>query len=92
MESYPGVKTINQNLEIIKKAGYRIISHFVLPNESWWTHHHMPIEAKIPSMKLKYKDDREPLAHLATEELEIVMFRRYSYYYRYMFYIMQLEA
>jgi ubiquinone/menaquinone biosynthesis C-methylase UbiE len=91
MEIYPGIKTITENLETIKKAGYRVISHFVLPTKSWWTHYYTPIEAKIPSMKRKYKDDEEALDHLAAEELEIDMFRKYSQYYGYVFYLMQVE-
>jgi ubiquinone/menaquinone biosynthesis C-methylase UbiE len=89
MEAYPAIKTINENLETINKAGYKIIGHFVLPKESWWTHYYTPIEAKIPSLKLKYKDDNEALEHLAAEELEIDMFRKYSDYYGYVFYVMQ---
>jgi len=57
VESYPGIKTINENLAVIKKAGYRVINYFVLPEESWWDSYYTPIEAKIPSMKLKYKDE-----------------------------------
>ncbi len=89
-EGYPGIKTINENLEIIKKAGYRTISHFVLPKESWWANYYKPIEAKISSMKLKYKDDKEALDILAVEELEIDVFRKYSDYYGYVFYVMQV--
>jgi ubiquinone/menaquinone biosynthesis C-methylase UbiE len=92
VEGYPGIKTINENLETIKKAGYRIINHFGLPEKSWWANYYKPIEAKIPSMKLKYKDDKEALAFLAVEELEIAMFRRYSDYYGYVFYVMQAEV
>ena len=85
------VKTISGNLETINKAGYKITNHFVLPKESWWLHYYTPIEAKLPAIKLKYKDDKEALAHLASEELEINMFRKYSDYYDYVFYVMQKE-
>ena len=90
-EVYPAINTVNENLETIKKAGYQVINHFVLPKESWWIHYYAPIEAKIPLMKLKYKDDKEALDFLAVEELEIEMFRRYSNYYGYVFYIVQKE-
>jgi hypothetical protein len=42
-------------------------------------------------MKLKYKDDKEAMAFLAVQELEIEMYRKYSDYYGYVFYIMQAE-
>ena len=91
LEVYPGIKSINENLKMIRKAGYRIISHFVLPKESWWDNYYTPIEKKIPSLKRKYKDDKEALDFLAVEELEIDMFRRYSDYYGNVFYVMQKE-
>ena len=42
-------------------------------------------------MKRKYKDDKEALHILAATELEIEMFRKYSDYYGYVFYIMQVN-
>ena len=86
---YPPIKTIDDNLEIIKKAGYKVINHFVLPKESWWTHYYIPIEAKLPTLKQKYKGDKEAAAFLASQELEIEMYRKYSDYYGYGFFIMQ---
>ena len=86
---YPPIKTIDDNLEIIKKAGYKVINHFVLPKESWWTHYYIPIEAKLPTLKQKYKGAKEAAAFLASQELEIEMYRKYSDYYGYGFFIMQ---
>jgi ubiquinone/menaquinone biosynthesis C-methylase UbiE len=88
-EGYPAIKTINGNIEIIKKVGYRVINHFILAKEGWWTHYYTPIEAKIPALKQKYKDDKEAMAVIAFHELEIEMYRKYSDYYGYVFYIMQ---
>ena len=42
-------------------------------------------------MKARYRDDEEALQIIACEELEIEMFRKYSDYYGYVFYIMQVE-
>jgi ubiquinone/menaquinone biosynthesis C-methylase UbiE len=91
-EVYPAIKTVNGNLDAIRKAGYKLISHFALPKEGWWTHYYTPIEAKLPTLKQKYKNNPEALAYLASEELEISMFRKYSDYYGYAFYVMQAEA
>ena len=67
MEFYPGVKTVNENLEVIGKAGYRVISHFFaykkLVDPLLYAD-----KGEIPSMKRKYKDDEEALHILAAEE------------------------
>ncbi len=90
MKVYPAMKTIQENIAIIERADYRLINHFVLPDESWWKNYYIPISKKLPSLKVKYKDDMEALDVLKCEELEIETFRKYSSYYGYVFYIMQL--
>ena len=88
-QMYPVIKTIDGNVEIIRNSGYRLVGSFVLPSKSWWDNYYTPIEAKLPSLKAKYKDDEEALQVIACEETEIEMFRNYSDYYGYVFYIMQ---
>jgi len=85
----PTIKTIKGNLDIAKKIGYHVVGHFVLPSESWWTNYYNPILAKLPILKEKYKNNKEKLGHIAYHELEIDMFRKYSDYYGYVFYVMQ---
>jgi hypothetical protein len=89
VEGYPAINTIEGNLEIIKKAGYKLVNYFVLPKEGWWTHYYNSIEPKFLSLKQKYKDDKEAMPVIAFQELEIEMYRKYSDYYGYVFYIMQ---
>jgi hypothetical protein len=49
------------------------------------------IEEKLPSLKAKNRDDEEAMQFIACEEREIAMSRKYSDYYGYVFYIMQIE-
>lgn len=88
---YPAIKTIEGNIEIIQNSGYRLVGSFVLPSKSWWDNYYTPIETKLPSLKARYRDDEEALQVIACEETEIEMFRKYSDYYGYVFYIMQIK-
>ncbi len=88
-QMYPVIKTIEGNIEIIQNSGYRLVDSFVLPSKSWWNNYYTPIETKLPSLKAKYKDNEEALQVITYEETEIEMFRKYSDYYGYAFYIMQ---
>jgi ubiquinone/menaquinone biosynthesis C-methylase UbiE len=90
-EGYPAIKTIKENLEISRKCGYHVISYFILPEKSWWTNYYKPLEAKIASLKSKYRDDKEAMNVLASHEQEIEMYRKYSEYYGYVFYILQVK-
>jgi len=88
---YPEIKTSEENIEIARNSGYRVVDFFVLPSKSWWDNYYTPIEAKLPALKTKYRDDKEALQFIAFEEIEIEMFRKYSDYYGYVFYILQVE-
>jgi ubiquinone/menaquinone biosynthesis C-methylase UbiE len=90
-QCYPVIQTIEKNIEAARKSGYSIVGSFVLPTKSWWDNYYTPIETKLPSIKARHKNDEEALQFVAFEETEIEMFRRYSDYYGYVFYIMQVN-
>jgi ubiquinone/menaquinone biosynthesis C-methylase UbiE len=85
--NYSAIRTVEENLETVTKVGYINVSHFVLPERCWWDNYYTLIASKTQSLKQKYRDDAEALNVLACEEAEIDMFRRYSDYYGYVFYI-----
>ena len=86
---YPAIKTIEQNIEVAKKCGYKIVNSFVLPSKSWWNNYYNWIKAKLPQLKAKYKDDKQTLEYISCEETEMDVFQKYSDYYGYVFYILQ---
>lgn len=89
--AYPAIKTIEENIDVARESGYQLVGSFVLPAKSWWDNYYGPIEAKLPSLKARYSDDEEALQVIAMEEMEIDMFRKYSDYYGYVFYILQAK-
>lgn len=88
--NYP-VKQIYENLNDIKECGYEIIEHFTLPSESWWTDYYTPIENRIAELWDKYSNDKEAMSILYDTQQEINLFRKYSDYYGYVFYIMRAK-
>ena len=83
-----GVRSIEENIETAKKLGFQVLNSFTLPKKDWWDYYSL-IEVKLPSLKAKYKDDQEALQYLAIEKMEIEMYRKYSDYYGYVFYVLQ---
>ena len=90
-QMYPPAKTVMENLQIVKEAGYMVKDYFVLPESSWWENYYLPILSKLPALKKKHQDNKEALATFAQEEKEIEMFRIYSKHYGYVFYTLQKE-
>lgn len=93
-EMYAGLEnsqahSIDENLETAKNAGFEVIASFKLPKSSWWDNYYSPIEAKLPQLRAKHQDDLDALAYLDCEAKEIEMYRKYSDYYGYAFYVLQ---
>ena len=90
-KEYPVMQDIESNLEIIRRTGYHVIGHFTLPESAWWEHYYIPIEKKLPAFHEEYKDNPEALAVVELHEVEIDMYRKYSDFYGYVFYVMQID-
>jgi ubiquinone/menaquinone biosynthesis C-methylase UbiE len=87
--AYPGMRTHEENLEIIRESGYRNVGHFVLPTESWWKNYYTPLEARITTLREKYQENVEARQQLDDAQQEIDLYRQYADWYGYVFYVMQ---
>ena len=85
---YPAMKTVDENIALVEAAGYRSIGHFALPESAWWDDYYTPIEHRLATLRRQYRDDAEALAVLDEEAQEIDLYRRFSAFYGYVFYIM----
>ncbi|GAA6623432.1 class I SAM-dependent methyltransferase [Scytonema sp. NUACC26] len=88
--NYPYIQTIESNIRIVEDVGYRKVGHFVLPKSGWWESYYTPLEERIRSLREKYKDDEAMNKELDNSLLEIEFYRKYSDWYGYVFYLMQV--
>jgi ubiquinone/menaquinone biosynthesis C-methylase UbiE len=86
-EYYPAMQHVDDNLRIIEETDYQNIAHFIIPESDWWHDYYKSLEARFISLYDKYKDNNEMKALIKMEEQEIDMYRQYSDYYGYVFYI-----
>ena len=86
-QGYPAMQTVEDNLELIKKAGYEVVGHFTLPEKDWWDYFN-PLLSRIDM--LKKQGDKELNEHIGAEEMEIELFKKYHEYYGYEFFVMKL--
>ena len=89
-EAYPAMGDLASNLESARQAGYRVLGYIVLPSSDWWEYYH-PIEARLRELSDKYQDNPAALQAFEEEEKEIEIFKKYSSYYSYVFYVLQIE-
>jgi hypothetical protein len=86
---FPAIADIETNLAIIKSVGYRVVGHFLLPESAWWESFYHPLENRLRSLREKYETDPQPLAVIDSIDREIDIYRKYSSYYGYVFFLMQ---
>ncbi len=86
---YPGMKKMEDNRSIIREAGYEEVGHFVLPESSWWEPYYHPMESRLEMLRQKYGEDESVKKPIAEMQQEIEMYRRYSAWYGYVFYLTQ---
>jgi SAM-dependent methyltransferase len=86
---YPAMTDIAANVTAIKNRGYELIEQFTLPESAWWDSYYLPLEERLQLLRKQYAGMPDRIEMLQTVETEIEMFRRYSDYYGYVFYVMQ---
>ncbi len=89
---YPPMKHYEDLFPVIKSAGYEVIASFLLPTDSWWINYYGPAEKRVEEMRVKYKADGEVQQNLDIFQKEIEIYKKYSEYYGYYFYIMRKPA
>ncbi|GAB4183135.1 MAG: class I SAM-dependent methyltransferase [Calditrichia bacterium] len=87
MEMYTGMKTHRENMDLIKKHGYRLIQTEKLPESAWEEGYYEPLE-KL-SLNVIHHPDQDVRQYAQETLKEIEIFRKCSEYYGYVFYVMQ---
>jgi len=88
-ETYPALTGIEPNLETIRRAGFEVAGHFILPDSSWLIPFYEPLEKRLESLRPECAGDEEKLGLIDAIHYEIDIFRKYSAYFGYMFSVMQ---
>ena len=85
---YAGIRNKAENIDIIRRVGYKEAGHFVLPESGWWDNFYIPLQKRIDLLKRKYAGNRAAAEVLDASQAEIDMYQKYSPYYGYVFYLM----
>lgn len=86
---YPAMVDIDANLATIKSCGYDLLGHFTLPESAWLDTYYAPLEHRLQSFLKEYAAEPERVEIIYSIQREIEIYRRYSRYYGYEFYLMQ---
>lgn len=90
--NYPAMKTVEQYEEMVRQAGYSLLGSFTLPESGWWKDYYTPLEQRVAWLRAEHPPREEMALHLDSTQSEIEMYRKYSAYYGYQFFIMQRKG
>ena len=85
---YPEIDTVAAKLDIIKRSGYEDLGHFVFPASAWTDQYYDPMEERIAEKAKDWRGIPEAEAVLREARNEVSIFRRYSDYFSYAFFVM----
>lgn len=88
-EEYPVIVDNDTNLATIRDCGFEVLGHFSPPESAWLECYYTPIEDRLQSLEKMYALDPVRMNMIESIHREIEIYRKYSRYYGYIFYIMQ---
>jgi cyclopropane fatty-acyl-phospholipid synthase-like methyltransferase len=77
------------HLTTAKRCGFLCRDHFVLPETAWWKDYYDPLETVLDRLRGASHGDAEAMSLHDTLRTEIRMYRQYSDYYGYVFFVLQ---
>lgn len=89
-QDYPEIDNVAAKLEVIKRTGYEVLGHFVLPESAWTDQYYDPMERRIAEKEVAWSGIPEAEAVLSEARNEISVFHKHSDYFSYAFFIMRI--
>lgn len=86
---YPAMVDVDTNLAAIKACGYDLLGHFTLPESTWLELYYKPLEVRLSDFRGRCAADPDKLEMIEWVQSEIDLFRKYSSFYGYVFYMMR---
>ncbi|MFW6123900.1 MAG: class I SAM-dependent methyltransferase [Acidobacteriota bacterium] len=87
-KEYPAIRNIDQNLKIIRNAGYELIHHFIMPRDAW-DEFYSDLKVITEKIKNKYQDNPNAKNTLDMVSQEIKAYEQFGEFYGYVFYILK---
>lgn len=87
-QEYPEIDTVDAKLKVIELCGYKELGHFVFPKSAWTDQYYDPMEERVLQMVNDWKGIFEAEAVLSEAINEISVFRKFSDYFSYAFFVL----
>lgn len=86
---FPDIADVGSNLRLIGAAGLHCIEHFTVPESCWLDSYCAPLEERMRELRGVNTGDGERIVLLDAIQEEIDVYRRYSSYWGYEFFVIR---
>ena len=86
---YPAIRDVPTVLRVIPDCGYEAVDHFTLPPSSWWEDFYRPLQRNVTKFRERHGDEPDARALADHVQREIDIWRTYSEFYSYEFFVMR---
>jgi serine/threonine-protein kinase HipA len=85
--AYPMIANEAENSDRAHRSGFKVISTHRLPSQAWWKNYYEPLREQTRQVEIS------PVMQLVIDEIEEEMnlFERFSDFYGYTFYVLQVR-
>ena len=88
-KEYPDIKPVKDKIDLIENERFHLITNFTLPESSWLDCFYLPMEEELTRLNKKYKSNKIALGIFEEMKNEINLYKKFSDFYGYEFFIMQ---
>ncbi len=89
LEECPNMMAVKQNIQMIHQSDYELVDYFLLEQNAHWEPYYKPLEKRLVVFRGKYEGEEKAMELIESIQHEIDLYKKYSDYYGYTFYIMR---
>jgi hypothetical protein len=88
-KEYPDIQTVQDRIDLIQNERFLLISNFTLPKSSWLDSFYLPMQEELIRLNKKYQGNEIAAGIFEEMKNEINLYKKFSDYYGYEFFILQ---
>ena len=88
-KEYPDIMSVKDKIDLIQNEKFHLIANFTLPKSSWLDCFYLPMEEEITRLNKKYRSNKTALDIFEEMKKEIILYKKFSDFYGYEFFVMQ---
>ena len=88
-KEYSDIKAVKDKIDLIQNERFHLIFNFTIPESSWLDSFYLPMEKELTRLTRKYQGNKIALGIFEEMKNEINLYKKFSDFYGYEFFIMQ---